>query len=124
MKKKDENIEELSCPYHGRIEFLEEGVKKINSTCCSQQHMEQRVKTNMLLQQLIEQFETLKNDIKNQDIEIEKKYITTVKTLQEELRDLKASQEQFKRYFNYLAGAVFVIYFLGLDKKIKILLGG
>lgn len=90
------------CPYHGRVEALEQAVEKINSTCCSMNHVEQRVKTNILLEQLATKIDGMNN-----------KLATTEETL-----------EKYKNYLHIVLGILVAVQFFGLDAKIKSMVMG
>lgn len=113
-----------TCPYHGRVESLEEAVKGINETCCSTVNMEQRVKTNILLEQLIVQVDTLKDEFKKSEEKNKIQYNSLIDEIKEDQAELREVQEVYKKYFHYAIGAIAVLYFFGVDKKIKALLGG
>jgi len=56
-KQSEEHL--IDCPYRGKIESMEQQIEKINSTCCSVTNMEQRIKTNLLLEQLNQKIDSM-----------------------------------------------------------------
>jgi hypothetical protein len=120
---KERNIEnEVSCPYPGRINAIEESIDKINSTCCSQSHMEQRVKTNILLEELIKSVSALKADTARSEERTKSEFLEHIDTLRASQEALSLTHETYKRYLHYAIGALTIFYFLGFDKKIRELL--
>ena len=99
-KQSEEHL--IDCPYRGKIESMEQQIEKINSTCCSVTNMEQRIKTNLLLEQL------------NQKID----------SMNIKLEESEETLEQYKRYLHILLGIFIAIQFFGLDEKIKTILLG
>jgi hypothetical protein len=115
-------ISEMSCPYHGRIEAIEDAVNNINSTCCSQTHMEQRVKTNVLLEELIKSVSALKSDIVNSEEKTKSELLEHIESLKSSQEALSLAHETYKKYLHYAMGALTIFYFLGFDQKIKSIL--
>jgi len=112
------------CPALARVEKVEDAIKTINSSCCSAAQMEQRVKTNILLEQLIIQVEALEKEIKVGEEKNKIQYSKLIEDLRHDQEELKEAQGVYQRYLHYAAGAIAVLYFFGIDDKIKAILGG
>ena len=108
MKNTEEDM--TAGHYDDKFAHLEKEIKHINETCCSPNNMEQRVKTNLLLEQLLEQMGSLKKDMRSEKDEMMKMF-----------NELEGEQEKYRRYINYAVGGISILYFFGFMDKLKLI---
>jgi len=109
--------EEKVASLESQLRDLEGKVQNIEKECCSTSHVEQRIKTNILLEQLTLNFNKIEKTRDRELLALKEDYSNRMKDISTELT-------KWRTYQNYLLGGVAVIYFLGIDDKIKALIGG
>ena len=85
-----------------KVNTLEKEVEEMKKLCCNQKEFANRTEVRMTLNNIMEKLDELHGD--------KEKIINTLNT--------------HKNYLNILLGGLLAIQFLGVDDKIKALLGG
>jgi len=112
------------CPYASKIDVIESKLNSISKECCSKKELEQKVKTTILLEQLIRSLDEFKKSTSLREKKFVENTNKSFEVLKNDIEELKKAQDTFRKYINYALGALFIIYFLKLDKKIAAILTG